>query len=67
MRDRKLVRWVVGCAVTGVLVAAIAIGGTALADDGSDKAPSKPEREAPVVEQVDTQEQTSTLSEHEWT
>jgi hypothetical protein len=65
MRNRKLVRWVVGCAVTGVLVAGIAIGGTALADDKSDKAP-KPEREAPAVEQVETP-QANTLSEHEWT
>jgi hypothetical protein len=63
MRDRKLVRWVVGCAVTGVLVAAIAIGGTALADDSSDKAPT-PEREAPT--QVEVPQQPNTLSEHEW-
>jgi hypothetical protein len=64
MRNKKLVRWVVGCAVTGVLVAGIAIGGTALADDKSDKAPS-PEREAPVVEQVEVPP-AHTLDEHEW-
>jgi hypothetical protein len=65
MRNRKIVRWVVGCAVTGVLVAGIAIGGTALAGDKSDKAPT-PEREAPAVEQVEAP-QANTLSEHEWT
>jgi hypothetical protein len=64
MRNRKLVRWVVGCAVTGVLVAGIAIGGTALAEDKPDKAP-RPDREGPAVEQVD-EGGYSTLSDSEW-
>jgi hypothetical protein len=59
MRHRKLVRWVVGCAVTGVLVAGIVIGGTALASD-------EPQHEGPAVEQVDPA-QAGTLSDQEWT
>ena len=59
MRHRKLVRWVVGCAVTGVLVAGIAIGGTALANDKSDNTP------APEPTQVE-QQTSNTLSDSEW-
>jgi hypothetical protein len=58
MRHTKIVRWVVGCAVTGVLVVGIVVGGTALASD-------RPQREGPAVEQVDPA-RVDTLSDQEW-